>query len=162
MTTEKTIVKTIAELARAQGVSRPTIYTWKKKGMPVEPDGSFDLEKITAWRATWDVEDLPVVQMAGGSAEGGPDDCETMAFWETRFRRARALNQELDLKVKKKRLIPAEEVDDMLIQRAREFKRELLDRGRRLALRCSNKDSKQIAEILEADTIAILEKYSRD
>ena len=37
---------TIKALAEILGVSRTAIYDWKKEGMPIEPDGTYDPEKI--------------------------------------------------------------------------------------------------------------------
>jgi hypothetical protein len=43
-------VTTVAALARIMGVSTRSIYKWKKNRMPVELDGSYDVDRILAWR----------------------------------------------------------------------------------------------------------------
>ena len=44
-------VKTITELAAIAGVHRRNVSDWQKReGFPVEPDGTFNLWKISAWR----------------------------------------------------------------------------------------------------------------
>jgi hypothetical protein len=42
--------KTARALSVALGVAEGTVSLWKKRGMPIEPDGTFDLLKIRDWR----------------------------------------------------------------------------------------------------------------
>jgi hypothetical protein len=86
------------------GVSRKTLYQWKKKGMPVEPDGKFNLVKISAWRAGWDTETIPIDEISGA------DECDSRVYWDKEWRRLRAQILELDLKAKLGELIALEDV----------------------------------------------------
>lgn len=45
----KTLLAYKSEVARHYGRTRRTIYDWIKKGMPIEEDGTFDLDKIDHW-----------------------------------------------------------------------------------------------------------------
>ncbi|MHB8953342.1 MAG: hypothetical protein ACYC4U_10270 [Pirellulaceae bacterium] len=50
MKTKALTTKTLSDVARLFGVSGNTAKEWKNvRGMPVEPDGSFDLVAIHAW-----------------------------------------------------------------------------------------------------------------
>jgi len=46
-----TIVKTLVGVAKAFGKRPRTVYEWKKHGMPIEADGTYDIEKIAKWKA---------------------------------------------------------------------------------------------------------------
>ena len=46
---KSSFVKTMREVSRAFGVAYGTVIRWNKKGMPVEPDGTYDLLKIGKW-----------------------------------------------------------------------------------------------------------------
>ena len=43
------VVKTCREVARAFGVADMTVSRWKKRGMPVEDGGGYDLLKVGLW-----------------------------------------------------------------------------------------------------------------
>lgn len=148
------MIRTLNALAEAMDVTRMTVHNWKKRGMPREPDGSYDPEKIIRWRATWDDQ---VVDDGAGTIEA----TETLRFWDTQFRKFRAKREELEFLQKQGELIPRTEAVGLLVSRATEFKRELLGRARRLAARLAHKNAKDISAILEKDSISILEKYSR-
>lgn len=44
-------VRTMVELAKVFNVSQPRISQWKKQGMPIQDDGSYNIKNITVWRA---------------------------------------------------------------------------------------------------------------
>lgn len=147
-------ISTIKKLAETLEISRKTAHVWKKKGMPVEPDGTYDPERITSWRATWDDT---VIDDGAGSAE----NCESLRYWDREFRKFRAKREELEFQVRSGELVPRTQLVDLLVERATEFKRELLGRARRLAARLAHKTSKEVAAALEEDSLQILRKYSR-
>ncbi len=152
--TEEGTIKTVTALSKVLKVSRKTVYQWKKQpGFPVEPDGTYDPERIMAWRGA-EVEnqmELPGPQIA----------VSEKVWWEKEFRKFRALLAEVSYHKEKGELIPRAEVEALLVDRAVEFKKALLGRGRRLSLRLSHKDSKECQKILDADSLQILETYSR-
>ncbi|HUV59159.1 MAG TPA: hypothetical protein VMW09_03500 [Desulfatiglandales bacterium] len=146
-------VKSIKALAETLGVSRPTIYAWKKEGMPVEPDGTYDPGKIAAWRGN------------KSQAEKTPESEEEVSEkvkWETHFRKFRAKLAETAYRKEIGELIPRGEVETLLVDRAVEFKKALLGRGRRLSLRLAHKDAQECQRILSEDSLMILDTYSRD
>ena len=49
---QPTIVKTLVAVAKAFERSPGSIQQWKKLGMPVEGDGTYDIERIAKWRST--------------------------------------------------------------------------------------------------------------
>lgn len=46
------LVGRVADVAAAFGVSERAVLYWRNQGMPVEPDGQFDLARIADWRAS--------------------------------------------------------------------------------------------------------------
>jgi len=46
------VVDTKEKVAKALNVSVRTVYYWAKEGMPVTPEGHYDLLEIKAWRMT--------------------------------------------------------------------------------------------------------------
>ena len=45
------IVKSLSAIGRHFKVSQPAVSKWKMNGMPIEEDGTYNLTRITAWRA---------------------------------------------------------------------------------------------------------------
>ncbi|MFZ7127716.1 MAG: hypothetical protein ACOWWM_16280 [Desulfobacterales bacterium] len=144
-------VNSVAGLARILGVVRGTIYNWQKEpGFPIEPDGSFDPEQVMAWRHG---------DRAGHIVETGEVNEKTK--WDIEFRRWRAKLSEVAYQRETGELIPRDQVESLLTDRATEFKKALLGRARRLSLRIAGKDAKECQRLLEVDSLQILEIYSR-
>jgi hypothetical protein len=66
-------LRTMVEVGRVFSVTQPRISQWKKEGMPVESDGTYDVKKITAWRLSKAGERvetlLPTVRNGGDSKD---------------------------------------------------------------------------------------------
>lgn len=63
--TETNIVKSLSAVGRHFRVSQPAVSKWKLNGMPIEEDGTYNLTRITAWRAlriTREAESLDKVE----------------------------------------------------------------------------------------------------
>jgi hypothetical protein len=63
--TETNIVKSLSAVGRHFRVSQPAVSKWKLNGMPLEEDGTYNLTRITAWRAlriTREAESLDKVE----------------------------------------------------------------------------------------------------
>lgn len=63
--TETNIVKSLSAVGRHFRVSQPAVSKWKLIGMPIEEDGTYNLTRITAWRAlriTREAESLDKVE----------------------------------------------------------------------------------------------------
>ena len=153
---ENGTVKTIKALAEILGVSRPTIYKMKSEGMRIEPDGTYDPERIMEWRGAKTAAQVKADQT------GGNGDVSEKVQWETEFRKWRAKLGEVAYRKEIGELIPKADVEALLVDRATEFKKALLGRGRRLSLRLAHKDAQQCQSLLDADSLQILETYSRE
>jgi hypothetical protein len=132
-------------LRRCKGVPH------RGQGFPVEPDGTYDPEKIATWRGLG-IE-------SHGETNGSISD---KLHWDIQFRKFRAKLSEVSYKKEKGELISRAELETLLVDRAVEFKKALLSRGRRLSLRLAHKDSQECQKILDEDGLRILETYSRD
>lgn len=152
-------VKSIAALAGILNISRQTAYTWKKEGMPVDPDGSYDPEKIIEWRGGKTQIQQELFQTGG---TGGNGEISEKVKWEIHFRKFRAKLAETAYQKEKGELISRGEVENLLVDRAVEFKKALMGRARRLSLRLAYKGAPECQGILEEDSLSILESYSRD
>jgi predicted DNA binding CopG/RHH family protein len=151
---------TVSGLAGIMGKNRKTIQRWMKSNMPVELDGSFNVDKILAWRG----EKPSKAQPQGADFTNTEDSKEISekVLWDTEFRKYRSKISELDYLQKKGQLIEREAVKDLLVARITEFKQNLLQRDRRLSVRLANKDAQTIQQILDEDSIQIMEYYSRE
>lgn len=95
------VVNTLGKVAEHFGVAERTVGTWKNtRGMPVEPDSTYDLEKIGKWKREREARRLV------------PDDDPLMVEGESpaleRYREARAKLAELELAKKKGEVIEVE------------------------------------------------------
>lgn len=146
-------IRTQEALAECIDVARQTIVRWKKEGMPVEADGTYDPIRIMKWR---DMMYPPNEKKTLTSPEASEEN------WEIEFRKYRAKLAELSYRQKLGELILKADVETLLVDRAIEFRRALLDMGRRLSLNLAHKDSQNIQMIIEAETTNILNAYSRE
>lgn len=144
-------VRTMEIAAGIIGVTRRTLCNWKKEpDFPIELDGTYDPEKIAVWRGLG----------VNGKAEG--EIISEKLKWEIHFRKFRAKLSEVSYKKERGELISRAEVETLLVDRAVEFKKALLSRGRRLSLRLAHKDSQECQRILDEDSLQTLETYSRE
>ncbi|HPS94612.1 MAG TPA: hypothetical protein PK600_09130 [Deltaproteobacteria bacterium] len=143
-------VTTQDALAELLGVTRRTVVRWKKDGMPVETDGSYDPIAVMAWNT----------DMFDTESEGD-DGRSDKNMWETAYRKFRALQAEVAYNREIGELIPRDQIENLLTDRATELKKSLLGRARRLALKIANKDAADCQALLEQDTLEILTIYSR-
>lgn len=121
-------VRTQKALAEAMGVARGTASKWVRAGCPRESDGSFDLEKVRAWR---DLERSP-----GRPRSGNPrvrEIEELTARWLLRWRRERAILARIDRRARQGELVELSQVDEALARRATFFRRRMTDLIRRMA-----------------------------
>lgn len=87
-----------AILAKVFRCSGPNINAMVSRGMPKREDGGYDLFDCVGWR-------LDELAMVGGSAE-----TKEARRWLTRYRKSRALRDELQHRKEKGDLIPVDEV----------------------------------------------------
>ena len=105
--TEALSVGTLKELAEILGVSTRTLSKWKnQQNMPIETDGTYNVRRIMKWKGI-EVED--------------DSELEGKGYWETRFRKAKALLAEHQLAVEKGLFMPIAEVEQRETQLAQIF-----------------------------------------
>ena len=157
------IVGSVREVAEYLGKSARTVNYYKAQGMPVNPDGTYDLDAIDEW-----VEERKgkgVGQPHGKPAAGGQEASDGVTgdrnYWEAFYREFRGRREKLIYEQLKGKLIEKQSVNELLETRAFELKRALLDRDRRLAGLLAHKDEKECARILHEDSLNMLEIYSR-
>jgi len=125
-------VRTIADLARRLDVDRGTIRNWTDKGMPREPDGSFEVDDVERWLAERD----------DGTDEG-------LTYWRIRKERSAALRGEAELARQQGELISRTEHDAAISSLIESFVSGLEGLPRRVApLLVACRGYKEIDEIL--------------
>lgn len=168
---------TQAELAKALGVTKGTVSKWKRAGLPIGADGRIGLAEAKKWRdarparrGKRDGDALipsDAKPRAGGSGpEPEPDgedrpssvDDERKALLQ--FRRARAMRETLLVQELRGDLVPLEEIDDLLVRRALEFRRGLERIENKIPGRFPEVAAK-LKKTLHDEFRALLEQYSR-
>lgn len=150
------VVGTQKEVAEYLGRSTRTVSYYKTKGMPVNVDGTYDLDQIDEWVKEQGKKGI-------GQPHGDPSEEEGTGkhHWDVFYREFRGKREKLLYKQLKGDLILKKLVNELLETRAVEFRRALMEQDRRLALKLAYKDEKECARILKEDRIFILETYSR-
>jgi hypothetical protein len=108
MTNDNAPPKTQRELAAAFGVTPASVSGWLAQGAPREADGSFDLEKIKAWRAA-------NLRPRAGTADVArralsPSDAERLREAVVQHIQAKAELARLEVERTRASLIPREEL----------------------------------------------------
>jgi len=106
------VVDTKEKVAKSLNVSVRTVYYWAKEGMPVTPDGNYDLLEIKAWRMT---------QQSHRDLRDTEKD-----KWDIEYRKNKALLAELDLNKALGEVLPKDEVEKGRIARIIAVKRSFL------------------------------------
>lgn len=143
-------------LADCLGVARQTVIRWKDEGMPVEPDGTYNPVRIAIWR---DLVRAPKMTASTEPSIISMPDHEV--DHDAEYRKWKARLAELTYRKAAGELIERTEVEQLLTDRAVEFRRALLDRGRRLALNLVGMTAAAIQSALEEDSIEMLRAYTR-
>lgn len=158
---------TMTAAAEAIGVNRATLYRWKDRGMPVLENGRIDLEAVAAWKL--EAEDRRKQKPAHETAlmpeepvttTADPGNAEAVR-WATMYRKARALREVHNLKVLQEEYIRRDEVRDLLVSRALEFRRALEGLQHRLPPVLGPADERECSRLLTLEFRRILEDYSR-
>lgn len=144
------------------------MYHWKQQGMPTDADNRVTEAEARAWREERDEEIrqrrkrnsaalLPTRSdgVAGGEPAGLFDAQE-------RYRLAKAEKEELALARIKGDLVPREEVAELLVTRATEFKRALEGMANDLPPHLAERPAKEVRARMREAVRRILERYSRE
>lgn len=159
------------ELAEILKVKRPTVYEWAKRGMPREPDGTYDVAKVQKWRAENLHRVLP--RTGGPERQKGPREDDTdddagigngrVVDEDTRrTRRARAQLLELELQARQAQLFQVDVIEGWLAEVLTELRRALLGQGKHIApLLLGVTTAAEIQAIIDKSNFAMLERLSR-
>lgn len=157
------IVKIAREVAEFFNRTVRTIRNWAGRGMPQMPEG-YDLRAIDAWAlqegliqvskyATLEASDHALTEDMSGEGD--------LAFYQLEIKRLDSELKAIKLQRETGALISREQVEREWVDRAFEFKRDLLSMARRLSLKGSHKDAPALYEILRQDATQLLQKYAR-
>lgn len=140
-------VKTQTEVAAFFNVSLRQVQNWIKDGCPKQQaNGLYDLQKIVEWR------------QAKQTSKRKPLKKNK---WEEKYRRAKALLAETELKKKTGDLMDRKTVEDGRVQRILEVKRRLLALPHQLAPQVIGKDIREVEAIIETRIIEVINAFAR-
>lgn len=150
------------ELAKALGVSPATVTRWKSKGLPLSVAGKISIASAEAWRA---IQKSQVGKHDGDAlipdeASVLSDDVEGKKAL-TQYRRAKAAREMIAVRELRGELVPIQEIDGLLVQRALEFRRGLEALENKLPARFPEVAAK-LKEALHEEFRNLLLRYSRD
>ncbi|MCC6672173.1 MAG: hypothetical protein IT458_14015 [Planctomycetes bacterium] len=157
------VVRSLGELAEALEVDVATVYRWRAAGMPQAEGGGFDPEQVAAWNRT---------RVSAANRRGPPALLPSEAVaeaasaedrrWATEYRKAKALREVMLLQELRGQLIEVDRVEQLLVARALELRKNLLGLGRRLAPVLVGKPIREIQATVDDAITGILEHYARE
>jgi phage terminase Nu1 subunit (DNA packaging protein) len=143
---DRRIEKTQRAVAERMGVAVRTVQYWIHEGMPVLPEGQYDIDMITEWRAR---------RMADQKTEKDPQDPDV------RFRTAKAKLAEMELAKRMGDLLPREEVEAQWLNVLMSLKKELLALPKALTPRLARLEAKEIQVILSQHVRGMIEAFQK-
>ena len=181
------VVDTIEEVAAHVGKSMRSVYRWLKAGLPMLPDGRYDLDAVDAWvrmRRGLPVSTLsaasrpapesetPLAPSAApqprsesppppfafdASTEGGKD------YWDKESKKHQARLRELEYGKRRGELIERRLVEDLFVQRVLAVRQGLVSLVRSLPPDLVNcRDEREMASVIEHRVRGLLDAYSRE
>ena len=152
--TGRRIISTQKQLAEYLGRSERTISYYKNQGMPLNPDGTYDLDAIDAWIEARTKKGI-------GQPHGERPDPGDKLGWEAVYKEMKARLAELELKKFQGELISLDDVRRQWINRIIEVKTALLSLPRKIPPLLEGKEKRDMEAILEDEVRFILERFSR-
>jgi len=156
------ILATMKDTATHYQKSDRTVRRWVKEGMPIEPGGRYDLDKIDAWllrkRGGRKLAPIASDDSQGPAAEEDQDK----HYWDKENKRLQAAERELKLQVRQGQLIEKAEMGREFVARIHAVKQGLLSLARSLPpdlIHCQNE--RQMADVIERAVKALLNSYAR-
>lgn len=140
------IEKTQRAVAAHLGVSVRTVQYWIREGMPVRPDGKYDLEAISEWK---------IQRMAENTKPKDPQDPEV------RYRTAKAKTAEIQLAKLMGELLPREEVEAQWLNVLMALKKNMLALPKSLAPRLARLEAKEVQTILSQHVRRMIETFQK-
>lgn len=164
----------VPDLAKACGVSKRTVYNWRKDDtMPGGTDGPWDAALVLPWaearKRAGQVRGSPAAIPKRAPSENGEQLGEAIADNvdpttlppDTRYRLARAKREELTLERMRGELVERAQVEAMLVSRCQDLRRVLTGMGRRLATLTRGKPERQVREMIDDTVATALEQFVR-
>jgi len=148
------VIKTQKELAAYLSRSERTVAYYKNQGMPVNLDGTYDLDAIDAWLD--DRKDKGIGQPHGEKPSTGDK-----SGWEAVYKEMKARIAELELKKLSGELISREEVNQQFVGRIIEVGRALSALSRKLPPLLEGKEKRDMEEIINGEIRIIRERFAR-
>lgn len=139
------IVKKQKDIADFFDVALRTIKYWKQEGMPMLPDGQYDLRAVFRW---WRKREEEI------------RNNEKQSIWDERYREMKARKEELTYKKLSGELIPAAEVEKGRIQRVIAWKRAMQQLPRTIAPLCAGLPARAIEGVAIEHVNIILDTFS--
>jgi DNA-binding transcriptional regulator YiaG len=141
------VVRSQKEVAQALGVDKRTVERWAAQGMPVTPEGNYDLLDIKAWHMTR--------RSCKNLGETEKDK------WDIEYRKNRALLIKLEYEKTVGELLPKEEVEKGRIARILAVKRSFLALPTRVAPVLAMREPREIEALLYEAIAEIIDEFAR-
>ena len=152
--TGRRILSTQTLLSKYLRKSYRSVSYYKNQGMPVNPDGTYDLDAIDAWFEARDKKGI-------GQPHGERPESGDKSGWEAVYKEMKARIAELELKKLKGELISLDEVRRQWVNRIIEVKTALLSLPRKIPPLLEGKEKRDMEAIIESEVRFILERFAR-
>lgn len=171
------IVAAKEDVAAYVGKSWRTVYRWVRQGMPMLPDGRFDLDQVDAWvrgkRGLGPQSGSPGESVPGdggstsgkGGQPGGSGSgvaLEGKDYWDMRSKQEQALKREMERRKLQNELIEIRSVEDLFVARILEVKTLLLSLERQLPpmlIHC--RTDREMSEVIRKYVRRALTQFAR-
>ncbi|HNT30337.1 MAG TPA: hypothetical protein PKL83_05285 [bacterium] len=138
------------KVARVMGVDVRTVARWVKNGMPVTPQGLYDLLEIRAWRE--------LKNQRKGTAGSKKETQEDL--WDAKYREYKAKLAEIAFKKAMAELLPRDTVERELVQISLTVKRKMLALPNQISAALVGLEARQINSRLRARITEIISAFA--
>jgi phage terminase Nu1 subunit (DNA packaging protein) len=138
------VVATQEEVARVFGVSTRTVQYWTRDGMPVRPEGTYNLLEIENWR-----------EFTKGGAKKDEKN-----VWQSKLSEIRYKKELLSYRKELGELVSSEDVERGMVTRIMIVKRSLLGLPMKLAPILSMKEPREVEVILYDALGVIIDEFA--
>lgn len=159
--------KSLEELGEALGCSKRTLVRWGKLGLPTEPDGTYDVERVREWRAeirNRNGHRLPWDQTEERAEPAEPAETPVRTdrdYWETRYKQEQAQLTEIKRKKLAGELVRRVDVARLFAQRWLVVKTALLALPRSLPPHLLGLGTHQeMSQVIEGEVRAVIERFA--
>lgn len=149
---EKVLVDTQLQVAKAFGVSERTVRNWVADDMPVRGDGRYDLKAIQGWKF------VQAEKHPGGRKKKSAD--ESGQNWEEEYRKWKAMAEELRYKKMTGDLIDRADVEKGLIHISTVVKRAFLALPKSISPQLAGLEPREILRILTGKIRHIIGQFA--